>query len=265
MKILNKYVRMFREFFRACLVEEFEYRANFLANVLTALFGLALSLLTVQLFFYRADDIGGWGYYEVLALLGIFNAMQGAIQFFLQPNMSKLVSHIRMGTLDFILIKPVDSQFFVSLRHLVFWRLADVAIGLGLVGFSLMQMGVILEFKDILMFVIVFTAGLMIVYSFWMGMMIFSFWAVKVDNLSYLFSSFFETARFPVSVYKGLFRFALMYIFPVALITTFPAASIVGRLGWSEALISLGVALFFMWLSRRLWRFALRNYTSASS
>ncbi len=265
MKHVDKYIRVFREFFRACLVEEFEYRANFVANVLTALFGLALSLLTVQLFFYRADDIGGWGYYEVLALLGIFNAMQGLIQFFLQPNMTRLVSHIRMGTLDFILIKPVDSQFFISFRHLVFWRLADVAIGLGLVGFSLWRMGVVPEVMDILMFVIVFTAGLVIVYSLWMGMMIFSFWAVKVDNLSYLFSSFFETARFPVSVYKGFFRFALMYIFPIALITTYPAASIVGRLGWREALLSVGLALLFLWLSRRLWRYALRNYTSASS
>lgn len=265
MKITLKYVRVFREFFRVCLVEEFEYRANFLANVLTALFGLALSLLTVQLFFFRAEDIGGWGYYEVLALLGIFNAMQGAIQFFLQPNMTRLVSHIRMGTLDFILIKPVDSQFFVSFRHLVFWRLADVAIGLGLVAVSLWQMGVMPDVMDFLMFIIVFTAGLMIVYALWMGMMIFSFWAVKVDNLSYLFSSFFETARFPVTVYKGFFRFAFLYIFPVALITTFPAASIVGRLGWGQAAISLGVAILFMWLSRKLWKFALRNYTSASS
>jgi len=260
-----KYARLFREFFRACLVEEFEYRANFAANLLTTLFGLAMALLTVQVYFYRTQQIGGWSYYEVLVLLGVFNAIHGFIEFFLQPNMSRLVGHIRKGTLDFVLTKPVDSQFYISFRHLVFWRLADVALGLGLVGFALWKLDAWPSAQMGLMFAVVFAASLVVVYSFWMGMMIFSFWAVKVDNLSYLFGSFFETARFPVSVYKGLLRLALTYVFPIAFITTFPAAAVVGRLGPSQAVLSIGIALVSFALARLLWKFALRSYTSASS
>ena len=262
---MRRYGRIFREFFRACLVEEFEYRTNFIANVLQALFGLALSVLTVKLFFYRTAEVGGWHYYEVLALLGIFNAMQGLIQFFLQPNMTRLVGHIRQGTLDFVLIKPVDSQFFVSFRHLVFWRLADVAIGFGLVGYAVWQMAYVPSAVQIGFFALLFLSGMVIVYAFWMGMMIFSFWAVKVDNLSFLFSSFFETARFPVTVYRGALRYLLMYVFPVAFITTFPAASIVGRIHATDVLLSVIIAVSFLVLSRLLWRFALKHYTSASS
>jgi ABC-2 type transport system permease protein len=260
-----KYARLVKEFFRACLVEEFEYRANFAANLLTTLFSLAMALLTVQIYFYRTQQIGGWSYYEVLTLLGIFNAVHGFIEFFLQPNMSRLVTHIRNGTLDFVLTKPVDSQFYISFRHLIFWRLADVLLGLGLVGYAVWKLQTMPSLTNMVLFTVLFLSSLVVVYSFWMGMMIFSFWAVKVDNLSFLFGSFFETARFPVTVYKGLFRLALTYVFPVAFITTFPAAAIVGKLNAVDGVLSVLIAAISFAIARFLWKFALRHYTSASS
>jgi len=260
-----KYIRLLREFLRACLVEEFEYRANFAANLLSTVFWLAMAVLTVQLYFYRTQEIGGWSFYEVLVLLGIFNAIHGFIEFFLQPNMARLVGHIRKGTLDFVLTKPVDSQFYISFRHLVIWRLADVALGLGLVAYALIQLDRLPTVTQLLLFLIVFIASLVVVYALWMGMMIFSFWAVKVDNLSFLFSSFFETARFPVTVYKGLLRFALTYVFPIAFITTTPAAALIGKLTVWQAAGSVVVAVICFGLARWFWKFALRFYTSASS
>lgn len=261
----RKYPRLIREFFRACLVEEFEYRANFIGNILMTAFSVGMAILTVMLFFYRTDSIGGWQFYEVLALLGIFNAVQGFIAFFLQPNMSRLVTHIRQGTLDFILLKPVDSQFFISFRHLVFWRLVDVALGLGLTVYAVLHFAQPPSFMQWCAFLLVFAASLIVVYALWMCMMIFSFWTVKVDNLSFLFQSFLETARFPVSVYQGFMRIALTYVFPVALITTFPAQMLAGQLNVKNALAAIGVAAILLAVTRVFWKFALRYYTSASS
>jgi ABC-2 type transport system permease protein len=260
-----KHIRLFKEFFRACLIEEFEYRANFAANLLITLFWVLIALLTVKLFFYRATELGGWGFYEVLALLGIFNAIQGFIQFFLQPNMSQLVQHIRTGTLDYVLLKPVDSQFYISFRHLVFWRLADVVIGLGLTAFSVWKLGIVPGLLDLAVFFCLFISALIIVYAIWMGMMVFSFWAVKVDNLSYLFSSIFETARFPIGVYQGILRFILTYLFPIAFITTFPTEAIIGNLSWPHGISTFALAFVFFIAVRLLWKAALRGYTSASS
>lgn len=260
-----KYIRLFREFFRACIVEEFEYRANLAANVLATVFWLGMSVLSVQLYFYRADEIGGWSFYEVLALIGVFNAVHGFIEFFLQPNMSRLVAHIRTGTLDFVLTKPVDSQFYISFRHLVFWRLADIGLGLGITGFAVWRLGVNPGAAGLLRFVLLFIAAVSVVYALWMGMMILSFWAVKVDNLSHLFTSAFETARYPVTVYRGAVRLLLTYVFPVAFVTTVPAQAAIGQLGWKETGIALAVAALFLLLSRVMWTYALRHYTSASS
>jgi ABC-2 type transport system permease protein len=258
-------LRLLREFLRACFVEEVEYRINFIGHLLTTGLQLALAVFMANIFFFRADSIGGWTFYEVLLLLGVFNAIHGFIEMVLQPNMTRLVQHIRKGTLDYILLKPVDSQFFVSFRHMVFWKMADILLGLVLVLYSLVQMGTWPSWYAIFSFFVLLGAALCLVYAMWMILMTLSFWAVKVDNLSYLFMSFFDTARFPVSVYKGFLRIILMYMFPIGMMTTLPASALTQGVSWLQMGIALLLAGVFVGLTRWLWRAALRSYTSASS
>ena len=92
---------------------------------------------------------------------------------------------------------------------------------------------------------------------------------MRVDNLTYLFTSIFDFARWPSSVFKGVARGALTlvftYVIPLALMTTFPAEAMLGRL----PLHALGGAVLgsavFAWLARRVWLYSIGHYTSASS
>lgn len=77
--------------------------------------------------------------------------------------------------------------------------------------------------------------------------------------------SFFDTARFPVSVYKGFLRIILMYMFPIGMMTTLPASALTQGVSWLQMGIALLLAGVFVGLTRWLWRAALRSYTSASS
>jgi ABC-2 type transport system permease protein len=259
------YLRLFREFLRACFVEEIEYRVNFIGNFLMTVLQLGLAIFMANIFFFRTNEIAGWRYEEVLMLLGVFNAIHGFIEMVLQPNMARLVQHIRKGTLDFVLLKPVDSQFYVSFRHMVFWKIIDILLGFVLIGYSFMLLGEWPTLVQIVTFALLFFAALCLVYALWMLLMTFSFWAVKVDNLSYLFMSFFDTARFPVTVYKGFLRIVLMYIFPIGFITTLPASALRGSVQWEQIMVAMFVSLIFLTLTRWLWRQALKSYTSASS
>ena len=181
------------------------------------------------------------------------------------PNIGRIVQHIRKGTLDLILTKPVDSQFYISFRHIVFWPITDVLLGLGLVWYGGHLMGLAFSFSNLLWFLLMFLAALVTLYAIWMLLMTMSFWFVKVENLTFLFSSLFETARFPVNVYKGLLRIFLTYIFPVAVLTTFPAAAFTDRLQGQDALVSIIVAAVLVTAARLFWKKALRHYSSASS
>jgi ABC-2 type transport system permease protein len=54
-------------------------------------------------------------------------------------------------------------------------------------------------------------------------------------------------------------------VFPVALMTTYPARALLGRLDLKAAALALVGGVVFAIVSRRVWRRALAMYTSASS
>ena len=47
----------------------------------------------------------------------------------LRPNLGAIVTHVREGTLDFVLLKPIDSQFWLSLRTLSPAGLPEIGLG----------------------------------------------------------------------------------------------------------------------------------------
>jgi ABC-2 type transport system permease protein len=92
-----------------------------------------------------------------------------------------------------------------------------------------------------------------------------AFWVVRLDNLIYLFNSIFDAARWPATVFRGLWRIFFTFVIPLALMTTYPALAILGRLSAKTATLALGGSVAFIILARLVWLRAIGHYTSASS
>src|SRR3989442_1110637 len=115
-RIPNSAFRILWAFWRLNLAEELQYRANFIASLLGTVFDMATALLTLALFFHHTTTLGGWDYWEIVVLLGVFNALTGVIEAVLRPGIGQLAGEVRSGELDLVLVKPVDAQGFVSFR-----------------------------------------------------------------------------------------------------------------------------------------------------
>jgi ABC-2 type transport system permease protein len=105
----------------------------------------------------------------------------------------------------------------------------------------------------------------LVLYALWILVVSAAFWVVKVDNLSYLFGSLFDAGRWPIAVFRGVLWFAFTFVFPLALMTSYPAMALLGRLSFGTALGGVLGGLAFASLARLIWRRALGFYTSASS
>ena len=85
------------------------------------------------------------------------------------------------------------------------------------------------------------------------------------DKIFRLFTAIYATGRFPVSVYPPWMRGVLTFVVPIAFITTFPAAAILGRAKPMLLSVAFLLAAGFSCGCVCIWRFAVRRYSSASS
>jgi ABC-2 type transport system permease protein len=261
---LAAWLRVLGALWHLNVVEELQYRANFVASVLGTVFWIGTALLTLAVFFRHTTRLGGWDYWEVVVLLGVFNALTGLIEAVLRPGIGRLANEVRSGGLDLVLAKPVDAQAFVSFRRLDIWRFTDVVLGLALAAYALVQLGRMPSVLQLAAFAVALASAGVVVYAIWVALMSLAFWFVSVENLSVLFDAVYEGARYPVSAYPEALRFLFVYLIPIAWTTTIPTSALTGRLGPGIAIAAAAVAALAFALARLLWRVALRRYTGAS-
>ena len=115
---IRKYLQVYTKFLQTSLASELEYKANILIDLITAILSLIGSIFLLSIFFQNNESIGGWEFKEALMIQGIYTILNGITNTWFNPNLTEIVKHIREGTLDFVLLKPIDSQFFISLKKL---------------------------------------------------------------------------------------------------------------------------------------------------
>jgi ABC-2 type transport system permease protein len=267
---LARYGRSLRCFWGTALQAELEYPANFWIEALSVLGNLAGSVFVLGLLFGgptrgAAAQLGGWSWDEALVVLGLYTLLEGFTTSLLQPNLSRIVGHVQTGSLDFVLLKPLDSQFWLSTRMLSPWGLPGILAGLALCGWAARRAGTGWQPAGALLALALVLASAVILYSLWFVLAALSIWFVKVWNATEVLRYTLVAGRYPVSAYPVALRLVFTFVLPVAFLTTVPAEAILGRGEPAWAVGGLLVAVVCFLASRWFWRFALRHYTSASS
>ncbi|MGQ4646552.1 ABC-2 family transporter protein [Lyngbya aestuarii] len=260
---MKKYLQVLKLFWITAIAAELEYRLNFFLAALSSLGNLIGSLFGLFLFYRTGYTFQDWSWEEALIILGVFTLLQGFSATFLAPNLNRIVNHVQQGTLDFVLLKPISSQFWLSYRTISPWGLPDLIFAGVLISYAGGRLG--LSFDSYILAVLPLFFSLVSLYSLWFMLGATSIWFVKIYNVTEVLRGLLEAGRFPIVAYPTAYRFFFTFVVPVAFLTTVPAQVMLGR---SQAVWSIGsgfLAVVLLFASRIFWRFALRFYTSASS
>jgi ABC-2 type transport system permease protein len=252
-------------FFKVGVLNEMQYRVNFVVQLFQSAIALTTGLVVIALVYSHTDDLNGWSQAELLCVLGIQILMGGAIKTYIQPNMTKLIEDVREGTFDYALTKPEDAQVMVSVREVRIWQVVDVVSGLAvlIVGLSRLSAGV--GVADALAFGVALLLGGVMIYCFWLIIATGAFWIVNMWHAIELFDGIYLTGRFPVGIYPGWLRYSVTFLVPIAFAVTVPAEAVTSRLDWQTMLLAAVFATALFTFTRWFWRFGLRRYSGASA
>jgi len=137
------YGGVFAAFLRNSLIRDMTFRLNFLIECLSSLSWTAMNFGFYLLIYEYTPQIGpesGWGKYEFFVFLSTTWFINSLVQAFFMPNCQEFSELIRTGNLDFALLKPIDTQFLVSLHKVDWSALSNFLVGGLLLAYSLVQL-----------------------------------------------------------------------------------------------------------------------------
>lgn len=261
---MSRYWRVYRTFFVSSFARELEFRANFIAKVAQNCVWVFFFVMILLVIYRNTNTVAGWSKGDAFILAAscfLMNAVIGAL--FL--SLMEIPQQVRQGTLDFVITKPIDTQFWVSTRKFNFDQIGSLLAGFVMVWYGLFVTGARPSLEQWIAYVLLVAGSLAIFYSFYLILMTLGIWLVRVDNLWVLGESVMQVARYPMDIYSATIQRFFTFLVPLAFVATIPARQLVR--GFNPAMLSVGLAwaVASVVFARWFWNFALRHYTSASS
>ena len=269
------YLGVFLTFARNSLIRDMTFRGNFLAEVFTSIMWTVMTLCLYIIIFEAADELGrgtGWGKYQFFIFLSTTMFVNSIMQTLFMPNTQEFSELIRTGRLDFILLKPIDSQFLISLHKIEWSSLSNMMVGVGLLVYSLFQLGFVPHLYQIVLYPLYILCGVVILYSLIITLAATSVWMGRNQSL-YDFWFYITTfSRYPMEIYQGRLgvplRHVLTFAIPILIAINVPARLLAKPLDtsqWRLAVFAIVATMACLVFSRRIFLSSLKGYRSASS
>jgi ABC-2 type transport system permease protein len=260
---VRRYARLAIVQLRASLLLAMQYRAEFVLDGFIELVWTSTAIAPLLVVYGHRPQVAGWSFGEALVVVGFFTLLQAVLEGAVNPSLVAVVEHVRKGTLDFVLLKPADAQFLVSTARLSPWRAVNVGTAIVLFAIAFRSLGRAPTPGDLALAAVALGAAVTVLYSAWLLAVCTVFVAVRIDNVNELFNAVFDAARWPSSVFRGVVRFMLTFVIPLALMTTVPARALLGSVDARSVIGAILGAAIFAAVARVTWTRALAGYTSA--
>lgn len=263
---LARYARIYGELWKNSVVREMQFKTNFLLWILVELLWFALQLTFIAVIYRHTDRIGTWSKWQVIFLIGASQFIQQLFTAIFLSNLTQLSESIRTGKLDFMLLLPINTRFLISFRQVDLGGFINASSAVVVMAYAARQLHIVPSLTQILGFLLLIAASILIHYSLMLMLSATSFWTVRAQGIVWGYYNLFNIARLPDAAFRGYFKMVFTFVMPMLLVANVPTKLIINRLSsaWEMGLL-LVMSLFLLGCSEGLWRYALRSYTSASS
>ena len=254
------------------LVRDLSFRSNFLITVVTRGFWFTAQLVLFEIIFRNVADIADWTRAEYFGFMATGMLINAVIESLFMPNCANFSELIRTGNLDFILLKPIDAQFLVSVEKIDFAMMTQGLLALCLLQYSLWELDREISLWNCIMYLLLVGIGVLFFYSLMITLASTSVWFGRNQGLYDFWFYVTVFARYPREIYSGDFvgesiRVLFSFVLPILLVVTVPSRILLDKTlepSWLMAWAGVSTVLFFV-VSRWIFHWSLSRYRSASS
>src|SRR4051812_39358489 len=256
------------------------FPANFIIETISSFGWVMMNVGFYLLIFKYTSQIGegtsagdAWDKYQFFVFISTSMFINSIVQMFFMTNADEFSELIRTGGLDFALLKPIDTQFLISLRKIEWASFSNFLVAAALMIYALPRIeGFQLTIWQVLLYPIYVVAGVVILYSLMIVLAAVSVWLGRNTSI-YDFWFYITTfSRYPMEIYSGSIgswlRFGFTFLLPVLIVVNVPARMLAKPLRAEYAplaLFAIAATVASFAASRWVFQRALLSYRSASS
>lgn len=253
------------------LKTKMEYRFAFFTDLIVQAIVYIGIYISIWIIFNKFQTVKGWSFNEILFLYNLNMFTYSACSLFFWSPAHELEGMVQQGTLDSILIRPINPFLNLIYKGFNHGFLGSLLLGIIIFGICLGKMNVSWSFIKIAWLLIVILGGILIQAAIMIAFGSLSFWIVKsgavINTAIYGFRRFLD---YPISIYDRIVQVLVTFIIPYAFVNYYPSQYFLDKP--SEVIFSpyfkygtpiVGILLFS--LSYLLWVWGLSKYQSSGS
>lgn len=262
---MSRYLRLYKHFVKFSLMQAMQFRFDFFFRIVMDCVFYLVNVMFYQVLFEHAGNLAGWTHSQVMIFISGF-LMVDAIQMTIISNGTWMIPVlVNKGELDYYLLRPVSSLFFLTTRDFAFNSFINVLVAAGIMVWAFSLSPDPYPLYKILLFVFLTLNGTYLFFLFRILTLTPVFWTHSGRGLEMIFWTLDKFAERPDAIYKGWIRKILVSVMPFAIISSFPARALFQDNPWEVAGYCVMITTIMSVITFKMWNVGLKHYSSASS
>lgn len=246
---------------------QLEYRGAFWIDRIAQIITYGSSFAVLWILVARFDTLAGWNWAD-LALLYSFHMLSysiGASMSFTQ--MRDLEEHIRVGTLDVMLIRPMSTWLYIVFANFNVGYASHVILGVTLMVWALFNVDIVWSFGTVLYFGASLLSAALVTGAIMTMIGATALVWTRSNHLYSLYFGFWELSRYPLNIFPAAIQGVMLTIIPLAFMAAVPTAVLLGKpvplLGDWAGPAALLAGPVLAGLAVMFWRYGINKYQGA--
>jgi ABC-2 type transport system permease protein len=224
-----------------------------------------VNLAFYKILFLSTGTLAGWTESQAMVFVAGYLVVDAIQMTMFANNVWWLPVFVNKGDLDYYLVRPVSTLFFISLRDFAANSFINLIMASGILAWALNSYPEPLPAWKVLLFILLILNGTLLHYLIHFGTMLPVFWTHSGKGISAVFHNFTRFMERPDRIFRGWIHRVITTFIPFALIASFPARLLIEPFNPWLLLHIFVVTIVLFRVLLYFWSKGLRNYSSASS
>ncbi len=261
--VLRKYWTIWLRTASMAMQAQLSYRLGSFGFLLGKMIRLVFFFAFMAAVFQHVETVAGYSLVETALFFMTFNLVDMAAQIFFRGvyGARRTVSE---GDFDFYLVQPCSPLFRMTCSTVDFLdvvTIVPVVVMTGMVFARLPPLG----WERYAAYGLLLANGVALIFAIHVLVAGLAVRTQELESAIWIYRDIMFMGKFPVDVYAPAVRWALTVGVPIAVMTTFPAKALLGRLSAAWIVYALALTAVALPLSYLFWRNSVARYTSSSS